>query len=103
MEMITALSSPGPVLAIVEIPAPSALPVPADDLVLVLDDIKDPGNLGTIIRVADWFGIASVVCSENTVDLYNPKVIQATMGSVARVGVYYCNLAEFLSSLDPGN
>ena len=101
MEMITALSSPGPVLAIVEIPAPSALPVPADDLVLVLDDIKDPGNLGTIIRVADWFGIASVVCSENTVDLYNPKVIQATMGSVARVGVYYCNLAEFLSSLDP--
>jgi TrmH family RNA methyltransferase len=69
--------------------------------VLVLDDIKDPGNLGTIIRISDWFGIESVICSENTVDLYNPKVIQATMGSMLRVKVTYTNLPEFLSSIDP--
>jgi TrmH family RNA methyltransferase len=102
MERITALSSPSPALAIVEIPATSILPATAiHDLVLVLDDIKDPGNLGTIIRIADWFGIESIICSENTVDLYNPKVIQATMGSVTRVRVAYFNLPEFLSSMDP--
>ena len=81
MERITALSSPSPALAIAEIPAVSIPPAIINDLVLVLDDIKDPGNLGTIIRIADWFGIELIICSENTVDLYNPKVIQATMGS----------------------
>ena len=102
MERITALSSPSPALAIAEIPAMPILPVGAiNDLVLVLDDIKDQGNLGTIIRIADWFGIETVICSENTVDLYNPKVIQATMGSVTRVRVAYFNLPEFLSSMDP--
>lgn len=102
MDRITALSSPSPALAIAEIPATPILPAIAiHDIVLVLDDIKDPGNLGTIIRIADWFGIESIICSENTVDLYNPKVIQATMGSVARVSVAYFNLPEFLSSLDP--
>lgn len=102
MERITALSSPSPALAIAEIPATPILPVAAiNDLVLVLDDIKDQGNLGTIIRIADWFGIETVICSENTVDLYNPKVIQATMGSVTRVRVAYFNLPEFLSSMDP--
>ncbi len=102
MERITALSSPSPALAIAEIPATQILPFAAiHDLVLVLDDIKDPGNLGTIIRIADWFGIESIICSENTVDLYNPKVIQATMGSVARVRVHYFNLPEFLSTVDP--
>ena len=102
MERITALSSPSPVLAIAEIPATTIFPVASiHDLLLVLDDIKDPGNLGTIIRIADWFGIESIICSENTVDLYNPKVIQATMGSVVRVRVYYFNLPEFLSSVDP--
>lgn len=102
MERITALSSPSPALAIAEIPATPILPVAAiNDLVLVLDDIKDQGNLGTIIRIADWFGIETVICSENTVDLYNPKVIQATMGSVTRVRVAYFNLREFLSSMDP--
>jgi TrmH family RNA methyltransferase len=102
MERITALSSPSPVLAIAEIPA-AMIPIAtvADDLVLLLDTIKDPGNLGTIIRIADWFGIGSVICSENTVDLYNPKVIQATMGSVARVSVNYFSLPEFLASVDP--
>jgi len=101
MERITALSSPSRALAIAEIPIMPVLPAVINDLVLVLDDIKDPGNLGTIIRIADWFGIESVICSENTVDLYNPKTIQATMGSVLRVRVIYANLPEFLSSVDP--
>jgi TrmH family RNA methyltransferase len=102
MDRITALSSPSPVLVIAEIPATPIIPATAiHDIILVLDDIKDPGNLGTIIRIADWFGIESIICSENTVDLYNPKVIQAAMGSVARVSVAYLNLPEFLSSLDP--
>ncbi len=102
MERITTLTSPSPVLAIAEIPGTPVLPFAAvKDLVLMLDEIKDPGNLGTIIRIADWFGIETIICSENTVDLYNPKVIQATMGSVARVRVHYCNLPEFLSAVDP--
>lgn len=103
MERITALASPGPVLAVAEIPENTGLSDDIfDDLVIALDNISDPGNLGTIIRIADWFGIRNVVCSENTVDLYNPKVIQATMGSVARVKVNYCNLPRFLSSVKPG-
>ena len=98
MTRITALSSPSPALAITEIPI-QVIPGTINDLVLVLDDIRDPGNLGTIIRIADWFGIGSVICSENTVDLYNQKVIQATMGSVLRVRVAYVDLPQFLSSL----
>ncbi len=101
MERITALSSPSSILAIAEIPIMPVPPAIINDLVLVLDNIKDPGNFGTIIRIADWFGIESVICSENTVDLYNPKVIQATMGSLLRVSVTYINLSEFFSSLDP--
>ncbi len=64
---------------------------------LVLDGIQDPGNLGTIIRLADWFGIEQIICSEDTVDVYNPKVIMATMGSFTRVNVVYTNLKEYLS------
>lgn len=65
---------------------------------LVLDGIQDPGNLGTIIRLADWFGIEQIICSEDTVDFYNPKVVQATMGSFTRVNVVYTNLTEYLST-----
>ena len=65
-------------------------------LTLVLDDIKDPGNLGTIIRIADWFGIENIVCSPETVDVFNPKVVQATMGSISRIMVHYVPLMEFL-------
>ena len=67
-------------------------------LTLALDDIQDPGNLGTIIRIADWFGITNVFCSEHTADVYNPKTIQATMGALARVRVHSVNLAEFLNT-----
>ena len=66
---------------------------------LALDDIQDPGNLGTIIRLADWFGIEHIICSQNTVDVYNPKTIQATMGGIARVKVHYTSLPEFIHSL----
>ncbi|MFZ4928342.1 TrmH family RNA methyltransferase [Chryseobacterium sp. Mn2064] len=70
---------------------------------LVLDGIQDPGNLGTIIRLADWFGIEQIICSEDTVDFYNPKVIQATMGSFTRVNIVYTNLVEYLSATDNVN
>lgn len=66
------------------------------DWVLALDDVRDPGNLGTIIRLCDWFGIAHLLCSNETVDLYNPKVIQATMGSVSRVNIVYADLENVL-------
>jgi len=70
------------------------------DWVVVLDDIRDPGNLGTIIRLCDWFGIRHLVCSPETVDVYNPKVIQATMGSVSRVNIEYRDLRDLLQSVE---
>lgn len=69
---------------------------PERQLVLALDGIQDPGNMGTIIRLADWYGIADIVCSADTVDAYNPKVVQATMGALARVRVHYIQLEEWL-------
>lgn len=68
------------------------------DLIIMLDDIRDPGNLGTIIRTADWFGIRLILCSEKTVDVYNPKVVQASMGSLGRVKVHYCDLEQVIKS-----
>ena len=70
-----------------------------NQIVLALDGIQDPGNLGTIIRIADWFGVHHIVCSHDTAELYNPKVVQSTMGSIARVGVVYKNLAEWLPAV----
>lgn len=70
-----------------------------DGLYLALDGVQDPGNLGTIIRIADWFGITRIFCSRETADVYNPKVVQATMGSIARVSVEYVDLPTMLSSL----
>ena len=70
-----------------------------DQCVLALDDVQDPGNLGTIIRIADWFGIENIFCSHSTTDVYNPKVVQATMGSIARVNVVYVDLLELIDSL----
>jgi RNA methyltransferase, TrmH family len=100
LERISGLTTPNSVLAVLHIPQESA---PAEifgkELILVLDDIRDPGNLGTIIRTADWFGIKNMICSEGTVELYNPKVVQATMGSMARVNVYYIGLAKLLSEI----
>ncbi len=67
-------------------------------LIVALDDIRDPGNLGTILRLCDWFGIEQLICSKKTVDIYNPKVVQATMGSIARVNVNYLDLEVFLQT-----
>ena len=67
------------------------------ELSLVIDNIQDPGNMGTIIRLADWFGIKNLICSKNTVDVYNPKVIQSTMGAISKVKVHYTDLTAFLS------
>ena len=99
MERISQLKSANSVLAVVELPKPKlSLANPAKNLVLCLDRIQNPGNLGTIIRLADWFGISDIVCSEDTADCFNPKVVQATMGAILRVRVHYTNLAEWLSS-----
>jgi len=69
-------------------------------LVLALDGVQDPGNLGTIVRIADWFGIANIVCGEGTADIYNPKTVQSTMGSIARINVDYVDLEQYISRMD---
>nr|WP_294936826.1 RNA methyltransferase [uncultured Flavobacterium sp.] len=94
LKKISALATPNNCLALFKIPAEQ--PVSENGLVLALDDIRDPGNLGTIVRLADWFGIKQIVCSAETVDVFNPKVVQATMGSITRVNMIYTDLAEFL-------
>lgn len=75
------------------------LSAPERELCLALDNVQDPGNIGTIIRIADWFGIENIYCSNGCVDIYNPKTVQATMGAIGRVKVHYTNLPEFISSL----
>ncbi len=79
---------------------PKKLEVITTDWVLALDAVRDPGNLGTIIRLCDWFGIKQLVCSTDTVDCYNPKVLQATMGSIARVNIVYTDLKNFIEKSD---
>ena len=96
MERLSAWKNPQPVLAVVRIPQRDLSDIQYDQPLLILDDIRDPGNMGTIIRTADWFGIRQIVCSQTTVELYNPKVIQATMGSFTRVRVYYADLESFI-------
>ena len=99
MERISQLKTANTVLAVVELPKHNlSLANPTKNLVLCLDRIQNPGNLGTIIRLADWFGISDIVCSEDTADCFNPKVVQATMGAILRVRVHYTNLAKWLSS-----
>lgn len=96
LKKISCLKTPNTCLAVFKI-SPSK-PVKHEGLTLLLDDIRDPGNLGTIIRLCDWFGIDQLICSEETVDVYNPKVIQATMGSIGRVNVVYTSLKNFLKN-----
>ena len=99
MERISQLKSANSVLAVVELPKHKlSLATPSKNLVLALDRVQNPGNLGTIIRLADWFGISDIVCSEDTADCFNPKVVQATMGAILRVRAHYTNLPEWLSA-----
>ncbi|MBR4298915.1 MAG: RNA methyltransferase [Bacteroidales bacterium] len=98
MKRISALASPSPVLAVVRKPSDivlediSDVEIPGKGLFLGLDTIRDPGNLGTILRIADWFGIDAVYAAKDTVDVFNPKVVQATMGAVFRVRMHYVDL-----------
>ena len=95
MKRISALATPSSCLAIFKIPKESK--TEEKGLIVALDDIRDPGNLGTIIRLCDWFGVKQLVCSKETVDVYNPKVIQSTMGSITRVNINYVDLNAFIS------
>lgn len=94
IKKISVLATANDCLALFKIPVEREMTLKG--LVLALDDIRDPGNLGTIIRLCDWFGIETLLCSDETVDVYNPKVVQATMGSISRVNVVYTNLEKAL-------
>lgn len=96
LRRISFLKNPNKALAVFQIPNKEI--VEENNLILALDEVRDPGNLGTIIRLCDWFGIKHLVCSKQTVDCYNPKVLQATMGSIARVKVSYLDLKSFLEN-----
>ncbi len=96
LERISTLSTPPQVIAIYKIPAPAQLPDFTSELVLALDCVQDPGNLGTIMRVCDWMGVHSILASSDTADVWNPKVVQATMGAISRVRVIYTDLGQAL-------
>lgn len=102
MSRISTLSSPSPVLAVVRKPKPVPVPTPGG-LCLGLDSIRDPGNLGTIMRLADWFGVDCIYASHDTVEMYNPKVIQASMGAIFRKTIIYCNLPSLCESFTLAN
>jgi RNA methyltransferase, TrmH family len=94
LKKISALATPNSCLAVFQIPNEKKIEV--SGLIVALDAVRDPGNLGTILRLCDWFGINQVICSKDAVDIYNPKVVQATMGSIARVNVSYIDLDSFI-------
>ena len=96
LKKITALATPNTCLALFKMANEKA--VANTGLIVALDTIRDPGNLGTILRLCDWFGIHQIVCSKETVDVYNPKVVQATMGSISRVNISYLDLKDYISS-----
>lgn len=99
---ISQLQHPQGVVGVFEIPAGArdGAGIDPSELTLVLDGVQDPGNLGTIIRVADWFGVDAIWCSPDTADCWNPKVVQATMGSIARVAIHYAPLVPLIDTLD---
>ncbi|ALM06436.1 RNA methyltransferase [Sediminicola sp. YIK13] len=98
LQKMSGLKSPNKILAVFHFPTERELKVA--DWTVVLDDVRDPGNLGTIIRLCDWFGIDRLVCSLNTVDCFNPKTLQATMGSVSRVNIIYTDVIQFLKKTE---
>lgn len=99
IERMSQLRTPQPVIGVFELPVQCSPGDLKGKLILALDRVQDPGNLGTIMRIADWFGIDTILASYDTVDVFNPKVVQATMGGMARVKVFYVNLPETLSRL----
>lgn len=103
IKSISLLKTPPPVIALIPIPKGNEIADPTNQLVLALDDIQDPGNLGTIIRLADWFGIKQIMASIGTADCYNPKVVQASMGAIARVSVTYTHLTDLITTYHQNN
>ncbi|TYA84155.1 TrmH family RNA methyltransferase [Seonamhaeicola marinus] len=99
LKKISFLKTPNKALAVFNIPKEH--PIDTSKLIVALDSVRDPGNLGTIIRLCDWFGVTDLVCSKETVDCFNPKVIQATMGSITRVNISYVDLVSFLKTTKP--
>jgi RNA methyltransferase, TrmH family len=100
LSKVSFLQHPQHVIGIFPIPHPSLqLSTLNQKLCIALDGVQDPGNIGTIIRLADWFGITDIICSLDTADVFNPKVVQATMGSIARINIYYEDLTSILNSL----
>jgi len=98
LERISSLKSTPEIVGLFEIPKSCfSWDEIKKDLTIVLESIQDPGNLGTIVRLADWFGIKNIICSEDCADVYNPKTVQATMGAIARVTVHYLSLKDFIS------
>lgn len=97
LERISFLKTPNKAVALAKLPE-KRTPADLRGLSIALDNVQDPGNLGTIVRTAAWFGIANVFCSPDTVDVYNPKVIQSTMGAIFKVNVTYCDLAELAAT-----
>jgi TrmH family RNA methyltransferase len=98
IEQMSSLRTPQGTIGVFRQPA-SDTRYPTDELILALDGIQDPGNLGTIIRTCDWFGIHDILCSHDTADCYNPKVVQATMGALARVRLHYVDLPQVLAEI----
>lgn len=101
MADLSGFSTPSRVMGVFRIPEPSAPQICNDTLYLMLDGVRDPGNMGTIIRTCHWFGIRTILASYDCVDCFNPKTVQATMGSLGAVGVYYCSLPDIVRS-NPG-
>ena len=102
LSRISALSTPQAILAVVQIPKQTDLNIKKRDgsFILALDGVQDPGNLGTIIRTADWFGLNTILCSKDTAEVYNPKVVQASMGSLSRVNIIYTDLGDVFSQIN---
>lgn len=98
LKKISNLSNPAEAFAVFAIPEHDMSRISRDEWILALDDIQDPGNMGTIIRTADWFGIKNIICSDGCVDAYNPKVVQASMASVGRIKIWETDLTQFLDA-----
>ncbi len=96
LSKISDLATPNKVVGVFKIP--KTVPLDTNGLIVALDGINDPGNLGTIIRLCDWFGVSQIICSSNTVDCYNSKVVQASMGSLSRISIQYTHLETFLTN-----
>lgn len=97
---ISGLQTPNKVLVIAKKPSYAFTGIPKKGFSLALDGIQDPGNLGTLIRIADWFGITTIIASEDTADCFNPKVVQATMGSIARIEIVYTDIGKALANIN---